>query len=299
MNTQNVFLRQVDKIIEQALAEDLGQGDVTTDSLIPPELIGTASIVVKARGVLAGIETAARVFIKVDKKLKVKVLIKDSSKVNNGDVVATIDGSVASILKAERVALNFIQHLSGIATETSKYIQAVDGLKVDIMETRKTTPGIRLLEKYAVRMGGGRNHRFNLGDGVLIKDNHIAALASMGVGLTDVVKSAQLHAPLQMKIEVEVESMDQAQQAMAGGADILLLDNMSIDEMRRVVANTRDGVLLEASGGINLDTVLTIAETGVNRLSVGALTHSAKALDISLDLRPGTLEPALYYANKK
>jgi nicotinate-nucleotide pyrophosphorylase (carboxylating) len=191
---------------------------------------------------------------------------------------------VASILKAERTALNFLQHLSGIATETARYVDAVSGTKAIITDTRKTIPGLRLLEKYAVRAGGGRNHRLNLGDGVLIKDNHLAALRSSGVGLGEAVKQARERAPRTMKIEVEVESVKQAQEALSAGADIIMLDNMNVKDMRRVVKLVQGRALLEASGGITLDNVRSVAEAGVDLISVGALTHSAKALDISLEV---------------
>jgi len=234
--------------------------------------------------VLAGVEVAKAVFLHVDPSLRVEVRIQDGAKVRKGDVVAIIQGRVASILKAERVALNFLTRLSGIASETARYVEATKGLKARITDTRKTTPGIRLLEKYAVRVGGGRSHRQHLGDGILIKDNHLAALRSLGLGLKEAIERARQSSTL--KIEVEVESIDGARQALEAGADIIMLDNMAIEDMRQVVEIARGGALIEASGGITLDNVRSVAESGVDLISVGAITHSAKALDLSLELEP-------------
>ena len=279
-----VPVNKVKQIVSTALGEDLASGDVTTESLVPFALEGKASILVKRDGVLAGIDVAKEVFRQVDHRLRFRALGKDGAKVRKGDVVATVEGKVASILKAERIALNFLQHLSGIATETARYVDAVSGTKAVITDTRKTIPGLRLLEKYAVRAGGGRNHRLNLGDGVLIKDNHLVILRSSGVGLGEAVKKARKRAPRAMKVEVEVESVKQAREALSAGADIIMLDNMKVKGMRKVVELVRGRALLEASGGITLDKVRSVAETGVNLISVGALTHSAKALDISLEV---------------
>jgi nicotinate-nucleotide pyrophosphorylase (carboxylating) len=281
-----VPVNKVKQIVSTALGDDLASGDVTTESLVPFALEGKASILVKRDGVLAGMDVAKEVFRQVDPSLHFKALVKDGAKVRKGDVVATVEGKVASILKAERTALNFLQHLSGIATETARYVDAVSGTKAIITDTRKTIPGLRLLEKYAVRAGGGHNHRLNLGDGVLIKDNHLVALRSSGVGLGDAVKKARQRAPRAMKVEVEVESVKQAQEALSAGADIIMLDNMNVKDMRRVVKLVQGRALLEASGGITLDNVRSVAEAGVDLISVGALTHSAKALDISLEVEP-------------
>ena len=282
---------QVDHIISLALAEDIGHGDVTSEILIPSQLQGKASILVKAEGVVAGGEVAKKVFLRVDPSLRVKVLIKDGAKVKSGDIVATITGRVASILKAERVALNFLQRLSGIASQTAQYIAKTGGLDVKITDTRKTTPGLRLLEKYAVRMGGGQNHRFHLGDGILIKDNHLVALRALGMSLKDIVVKAKQNAPQDMKVEVEVNTTQEALDAVEAGADIIMLDNMSPDEMRHVASLIPSQVKIEASGGITLANVQAAAKTGVNLISIGALTHSSKALDISLELEPQTLKP--------
>ncbi len=286
-NNMKVISTQIAKIVEKALIEDMAANDVTTEALVPSELEGKASILVKRDGVLAGIDVAKEVFRQVDPSLHFKALVRDGAKVRKGDVVATVEGKVASILRAERTALNFLQHLSGIATETARYVDAVLGTKAIITDTRKTIPGLRLLEKYAVRAGGGRNHRLNLGDGVLIKDNHLAALRTSGVGLGEVVKQARERAPRTLKIEVEVESIEQAREALSAGADIIMLDNMNVKAMRRVVELVQGRALLEASGGITLVNVRSVAEAGVDLISVGALTHSAKALDISLEVDPG------------
>ncbi len=211
----------------------------------------------------------------------VEVRIPEGSKVKPGDIVARIEGRVAGILKAERVALNFLQRLSGIASETARYVEAIKGMNCRLMDTRKTTPGLRFLEKYAVRIGGGHNHRLHLGDGVLIKDNHLAALHGQGMSLKEVVAEAKRKAPHNLKVEVEVKTVEEALEA---GADIVMLDNMSLKEMRRAVELIKGRALLEASGGITLDNVRAVAETGVDCISVGALTHSTKALDISLEL---------------
>jgi len=285
----NLSEEQVDNIIDPALAEDISHGDVTSEALIPPELQGKASLLVKAEGIVAGGEVAKRVFLKVDPSLKARVLIKDGTNVKPGDIVATVSGSVTSILKAERVALNFLQRLSGIASQTAQYVAKTHGFVVSITDTRKTTPGLRLLEKYAVRMGGGQNHRFHLGDGILIKDNHIAALRARGMSLKDIVARAKQNAP-GLKVEVEVNTAQEALDAVEGGTDIIMLDNMSPDEMRRVVSLVPSHVKIEASGGITLANIRAVAETGVNLISVGALTHSSKALDISLELEPQTLK---------
>ncbi len=281
---------QIDNIIDLALAEDISHGDVTSEALIPPELQGKASMLVKATGIVAGGEVARRVFHKVDPSLQIEVLIKDGTRVKPGDRVATVSGRVASILKAERVALNFLQRLSGIASLTAQYVAKTRGLAVNITDTRKTTPGIRLLEKYAVRMGGGQNHRLHLGDGILIKDTHLAALRALGMNLKDIVARAKQNTPTGLKVEVEVTTAEEATDAIEAGADIIMLDNMSPDEMRRVVSSVPSQVKIEASGGITLANVRAAAETGVNIISIGALTHSPKALDISLELEPQTLK---------
>jgi nicotinate-nucleotide pyrophosphorylase (carboxylating) len=283
---------QVENIIDLALVEDSGHGDITSDILIPPDLPGKASIIIKERGILAGIEVAKKVFQRVDPSLKVDILVKDGTKVKPKDIAATISGRVISILKAERTALNFLQRLSGIATQTAKYVARTKGLAVYITDTRKTTPGLRLLEKFAVRMGGGRNHRLHLGDGILIKDNHLATLYGLGMSLKEIIAKAKLNAPKDLKVEVEVTSIQEAREAIEARADIIMLDNMSPEEMRRVVSLKPSQVKLEASGGINLNNIRQAALTGVDFISIGALTHSSKALDISLELDPQALKLA-------
>jgi len=305
----------IDEIITRALAEDLGAGDVTTGSLMPVEWHGVGFIVIKGEGILAGIGLAEQVFRRVDQQLKVDILMDDGVGVRPGDKVAVLTGSVAGILKGERTALNFLQRLSGIATETNRYVERVQGVPVCIMDTRKTTPGLRALEKYAVRVGGGHNHRAGLGDGILIKDNHLAALRARGLTMKEIIARARQDGPSsvserlpsssrefppvslggagrrsnlqarQMPVEVEVTSVAEAVEAAEAGADIVMLDNMSLADMRDAVKAVHDRALVEASGGITLDNVRAVAETGVDMISIGALTHSVKALDISLDLQ--------------
>jgi nicotinate-nucleotide pyrophosphorylase (carboxylating) len=275
---------QVKQFIAQAVAEDLDQGDVTTEALISKTQRGRASIIAKASGIIAGGEIAKQVFLKVDPELKLAILIEDGAEVKPGDIVAKIEGRVASILKTERIALNLLQHLSGIASETSHYVQAVNGLPVQITDTRKTTPGLRTLEKYAVRVGGGKNHRMHLGDGILIKDNHLAALRHQGLSINEIVTKTRQKASPKLKIEVEVKTPREAMEAAGAGADIIMLDNMGLKDMRQAVQLVKGRALIEASGGITLDRVRAVAETGVDLISIGALTHSAKALDISLEL---------------
>jgi len=281
---------QLDSIIDLALAEDISHGDITSEALIPPDLSGKASILVKEKGVLAGGEVAGRVFHRVDPSLEVEVLIKDGNTIQPGDTVATIAGSVISILKAERAALNFLQRLSGIASLTAQYVGETSGLTAIITDTRKTTPGLRLLEKYAVRMGGGHNHRLHLGDAVLIKDNHLAALRALGMSLKDIVAKAKQNVPDGVTVEVEVTSPREALDALKAGADIIMLDNMSPNKMRQALKLVSGQAKVEASGGITLSNVHRVAMTGVDIISIGALTHSFKALDISLELEPQTLK---------
>src|SRR4030042_1288310 len=275
---------QVQQLIDQTLAEDLGWGDVTTEALVPEMQQGKALIIAKARGILAGAEIAKQVFLKVDPELKMDILIKDGTEVKPGDVISRIEGKTSSILKAERVALNFLQHLSGIASETARYVETVKGLPVNITDTRKTTPGLRTLEKYAVQIGGGKNHRMHLGDGILIKDNHLAALRNKGLSIKEIVARARQKAPPKLKIEIEVKTTKEAIEAAEAGADIIMLDNMNLEDMRQAVQLIKGRALIEASGGINLERIRAVAETGVDLISIGALTHSPKALDLSLEL---------------
>lgn len=287
----DVPLSGVRAIVEQALAEDVGWGDITTRALVPPEHQGRAQALIKTDGILCGGEVFRQAFNFWDPSLQVELLVADGTEVHRGDIVARVAGSAAGILTAERVALNFLQRLSGIATMTRRFVQEVGDLPVRVMETRKTTPGLRLLEKYAVRVGGGSNHRFNLSDGVLVKDNHLAVLRRYGGDLPEAIARAKRSIPLTIKVEVEVTTLDEARTAAEAGADLILLDNMPVEQMREAVQVIRsacpDGrgrTLVEASGGITLDMVKAIAETGVDFLSSGALTHSFRALDISLEM---------------
>ena len=271
-------------LIDSALTEDVSMGDPTTDILIDGDLSGRAEMTAREPGVLAGIEVAAAVFRRLDPSLEFETVTEDGSSVAPGDRLATVSGSVASMLKAERTALNFVQRLSGIATETRRYADAVEGLDARIVDTRKTTPGLRKLEKYAVTMGGGQNHRRNLADGILIKDNHIEAMELQGLGIGDVVRRALAGAPHTIKVEIEVETIEQLEEVLDAGADLVLLDNMGVEQMAAAVKVAAGRAVLEASGGITLETVRAIAETGVDIISVGALTHSARALNLGLDM---------------
>jgi nicotinate-nucleotide pyrophosphorylase (carboxylating) len=276
--------KQFDEIIDRALEEDLGKGgDVTTDALINNEWQGKAEFLIKAEGILAGIEIARRVFLKVDHEVDVRIIIQDGNKIKPGDIVASVSGKLASILKSERTSLNFLQRLSGIASETARFVAAVDGLPVKILDTRKTTPGLRYLEKYAVKAGGGQNHRMHLGDGILIKDNHLEVLYIRGLSLKDAVVRARRNSPKELRVEVETKTIDEVVRAVEAGADIIMLDNMSIVMMQQAVKFIKGRALVEASGNINLNNVRSVAETGVDLISVGALTHSVKSLDISLE----------------
>jgi len=274
----------MEEIINGALAEDLGKGDVTTAALIPGDRQGTGFIVAKQEGILAGTVVAKLVFHRVDPELKVEILLEDGSRVKPSTKVAKVSGSMASILKAERVALNFLQRLSGIASETNRYVERVKGLPVRIMDTRKTTPGLRSLEKYAVSVGGGKNHRMNLGDGILIKDNHLATLRSQGLNIKEIVAKAKQNASHRLPVEIEIRTVSEALEAAEAGVDIVMLDNMRLEDMRKAVESIHGHALIEASGGITLDNVRAVAETGVNYISIGALTHSTRALDINLEL---------------
>ena len=280
----NPITPEIESLIDRALSEDLSIGDPTTEALIPPELAGRADLVAKEEGVLAGVGVALAVFRRVDPTLETSSHVQDGSGLEAGVRIASVEGSVASILMTERTALNFVRRLSGVATETSRYVRAVEGYKARIVDTRKTTPGLRTLDKYAVRVGGGHNHRRSLGDGILIKDNHIQALRGQGLSLADIVEKAYANASHTIKIEVEVEDLSQAKEALEAGAEILLLDNMGLEEMAKAVELARGKAMTEASGGISLETVSRVAATGVDLISVGALTHSARALDISLDM---------------
>jgi len=270
----------IDKIIEQALLEDIGTGDITTDSIIPNNLKTRGIIKTKEEGVIAGLGIANLVFKKLDSNITFQENIEDGTKVSQNKILAEIIGPARIMLKGERVALNFLQRMSGIATTTAKFYEEIKGFPVRIVDTRKTTPGLRILEKYAVRMGRGNNHRFGLYDAVLIKDNHIAVAGS----IKSAVNSVRKQISHTIKIEVEVENLSQLQEALEMKVDIVMLDNMSLDMMREAVKMAKGKTLIEASGGITLKNVREIAQTGVDLISVGALTHSVKALDISMEI---------------
>lgn len=276
--------RDIRDLIDRTLAEDLSIGDPTTDILVPPDLESTAVLLAKEEGILAGLDVGLEAFRRFDDRVSITALLEDGAPIRPGDHLGTIQGRVASLLKAERTAVNFMQHMSGVATQTQRYVKAVEGHPVRIVDTRKTTPGLRFLEKYAVRMGGGQNHRQNLGDGILIKDNHIDALRGDGMSLGDVVKKAIREASHTIRVEVEVETLEQLDEALDAGAGIILLDNMDVEQMTIAVQIAKGKAFTEASGGITLETVRAVAATGVDIISVGALTHSVLALDISMDM---------------
>ena len=272
---------QIEQIIDVALGEDLGRGDRTTELVIPPNMGGTAAIIAREPAVVCGGEVARIAFMKVDQTLQIKVNIADGQRAKAGDPVLLVTGRVGSILKTERVALNFISHLSGVATATAQFVEKVNGLDVKISDTRKTLPGLRLLEKYAVYAAGGQNHRPDLSSGILIKDNHLVALAARGINIAEAIGKAKAGAK-GMKVEVEVQNLEQLRQAIEGKPDIIMLDNMPVDEMKKAVKIVPTSISLEASGGITLENVRAVAETGVDVISIGAITHSARAIDFNL-----------------
>ncbi|ACL24674.1 carboxylating nicotinate-nucleotide diphosphorylase [Chloroflexus aggregans] len=279
----DIQLHLIDTIVSQALAEDIGNGDITTLAAIPANIATTAYIVTREAGVIAGLPLVEAVFRKLDPTVRLTCHITDGTAVSAGTPVATLTGSARTILSGERVALNLLQRLSGIATLTAQYVAAVAGTRAQIIDTRKTTPGLRVLEKYAVRMGGGRNHRFGLYDGVMLKDNHLAILAAHGVDLATAIARVRAQIGPMVRLEVEVECVADAIVAAEAGADLILLDNMPLDQLRAAVDAVGGRAQTEASGGVTLQTVRAIAETGVDYISVGALTHSVRALDIGLD----------------
>ena len=266
-------------IIYSALEEDIGQGDVTTNLLIPEDRKSKALCIAKENFVLAGLPFVREVFRILDPSILFKTLYNDGSKVKKGNIIAEISGKTCVILKGERVSLNILQRLSGIATLTNRYVEKTRGLKAKIVDTRKTTPCHRFMEKYAVKVGGGYNHRFGLFDGILIKDNHIKTLGSIEKAVREAKKGHHL-----FKIEVEVKNLKELKEAIESGADIIMLDNMSVRDMKEAVKIAKGRVMLEASGNISLENVREVAETGVDLISVGALTHSAPAVDISLKI---------------
>jgi nicotinate-nucleotide pyrophosphorylase (carboxylating) len=275
---------QIESIITLALEEDDFENDITGRALISQDKQGTAFIIAKEEGILACVNIISPIFHSVDHSLKINLLQEEGRRVKPGDLIAEISGNLNSILSAERTSLNFLSHLSGIATQTARYAEKIKGTKAVIRDTRKTMPGLRLLEKYAVTVGGGENHRLNLADGILIKDNHIAFLRNNGLTLTEIINKARQSSNKDTMIEVEVNTIEEAAEAMETDVNIIMLDNMSIEDMKTVVAMSGGKVKLEASGGINMDTIRDVALTGVDYISIGALTHSVKALDFSLDV---------------
>ncbi|MGS0763236.1 carboxylating nicotinate-nucleotide diphosphorylase [Syntrophomonas curvata] len=271
---------RLNELIAWALAEDIGHGDLTTASLIPDEMQASGVFVAKSPGVLAGINISEAVYRYLDPGIKFEAFKTDGETLAKGDIIARVTGKAATLLTGERVALNFLQRLSGIASKTRHMAELIKYLPAELIDTRKTTPGLRVLEKYAVTVGGARNHRFGLYDGVLIKDNHIRAVGSIARAVSDARKKI----PHTVKIEVEVDNLEQLQQALEARADIILLDNMDAEQMKQAVEITAGRAQLEASGGINEETLVEVAKSGVDLISSGALTHSAVSLDISFDL---------------
>ncbi|NLO97344.1 MAG: carboxylating nicotinate-nucleotide diphosphorylase [Peptococcaceae bacterium] len=266
-----------DEIIERALKEDIGTGDLST-LVIPEDLLGEAKLYAKEEGIICGIPIVEKVFKKIDPNIIIEVKVKEGDPIFPGMLIMVVKGSFAAILQAERTALNFLQHLSGISTYTRKLVDLIQDLGVKVVDTRKTIPGMRLLQKYAVRVGGGQNHRFGLYDAVMLKDNHLAAVG----GLKEAVQRVRNKVGHMVKIEIECETIEQVKEALACGVDVIMLDNMSLEEMRTAVKLINHQSLVEASGGITAENIRAIAETGVDVISVGKLTHSVKSIDFSL-----------------
>jgi nicotinate-nucleotide pyrophosphorylase (carboxylating) len=278
MGTQDLS-QAIEAAIETALREDMPEGDITSESVIRPDARSEAFFLAKEEGVLAGLDIASRVFAKIDPSVIFIDRFKDGASFRAGDKLARVKGPTVSLLKGERTALNFLQHLCGVATATRRFVEAISGTKTHILDTRKTTPGLRLLEKYAVKTGGGTNHRLSLSDMVLIKDNHLRQVGSVA----EAVRRARSKIRPGVRVEVEASSLLQVREAMAAGADMIMLDNMPLETMHQAVTLAGGRVPLEASGNMTLDRIRAVAETGVDFISVGALTHSARAVDISLD----------------
>ncbi len=276
----NLPIFYVDNIIKTALEEDINYIDVATDYLLDDDAQSSASFIAKASGVLCGIDIALRTFSLIDNTVSAEIFIMDGEKVNKGDVIATIKGRTKTILKGERTSLNILQHMSGIATETAKYAECCKGTNAHVTETRKTLPGLRSLQKYAVTVGGGKNHRFNLSDGAMLKDNHIDAYG----GIENAVKALRNKVGHMVKIEVEVRNEDELKEALKAQADVIMLDNMNCEQMKKCAEIADGKAVLEASGNITLENLADVAKTGVDIISVGALTHSVKAFDISLKI---------------
>ena len=276
-----LFGQMLDKIILNALDEDVGTGDITTESTIPEDRVAHGLYKAKESGVLCGVGVAKRVFELIDPSIEFTAFKKDGDRIEKGEIIAEVHGKATGVLTGERVGLNLMQRMSGIATRTAEAVKQVEGTNAKICDTRKTTPGLRVIEKYAVKVGGGTNHRFNLADGILIKDNHIVAAGS----ITAAVRAARANAPHTLKIEVEVETFDELDEALAAGADIIMLDNMSCEDMKKAVGIVNGRALTEASGNMGDRDLKEVASCGVDLISIGALTHSVRALDISLKFK--------------
>jgi nicotinate-nucleotide pyrophosphorylase (carboxylating) len=276
-------LDKLDEIVEAALKEDLPGGDITSESVVPPDSVSAAVILAKEAGILAGIDVARRVFQKIDSQVRFERIFEDGRAFKSGDILAKIKGNSISLLKGERTALNFLQRMSGIATKTARFVQAVRGTRTKILDTRKTTPTLRRLEKYAVKMGGGENHRFSLSDMILLKDNHLRLVGS----ITEAVRRAKAKGKPGIKIEVEVTNFEEAKEAVEAGAWMIMLDNMSLKKMREVVRWVKGKVPVEVSGKVSLRRARQIASLGVDYISVGSLTHSFASVDISIEFMNG------------
>lgn len=268
----------IDDLILMALKEDISSEDITTNSVMREKKLGTVQLICKQDGVIAGLEIFKRVFELLDRETITKLYFKDGDKVKKGDLLGEVEGDIRVLLSGERTALNYLQRMSGIATYTSNMVKLLEGSSVKLLDTRKTTPNMRIFEKYAVKVGGGNNHRYNLSDGILLKDNHIDAAG----GVANAIKMAKEYAPFVRKIEVEVENLDMLKEALEAGADIIMLDNMSPEMMKEAVKLTRGKAVTECSGNITKENIQTIIDTGVDYVSSGALTHSAPILDVSL-----------------
>ncbi|GLI28384.1 nicotinate-nucleotide diphosphorylase (carboxylating) [Agromyces rhizosphaerae] len=278
---------QLDRIVQAALDEDAPWGDLTSETLIPATAQARADLVAREPGVMSGGAVFAAAFRLVDPRIAVEQVVPDGARFNAGDRLASVAGPARAVLRAERIGLNFTQRMSGIATLTARYVDAVAGTRARIVDTRKTTPGLRVLERQAVRDGGGRNHRFSLSDAVMAKDNHLAVLTADGSSVTDALLAVRERMPHTAHLEVEVDRLDQVEPVLAAGVDTIMLDNFGLDDLRTGVALVDGRAVVEASGGVNLDTVGAIAETGVDVISVGALTHSVRSLDLGLDVVVG------------
>jgi nicotinate-nucleotide pyrophosphorylase (carboxylating) len=271
---------QVQRVVDLALEEDAPSGDLTSQAFVPADAVAHAAVVAREPGVLAGADVLVQTFLSVDPAVEVEVLVADGDRFDAGQVLARVHGPARAVLRAERVALNLVQRMSGIATLTARYVAAVEGTGARVVDTRKTTPGLRALERHAVRCGGGHNHRFSLSDAVMAKDNHLALVDDV----TAAIRAAREQLPHTTHIEVEVDRLEQVEPVLAGGVDTIMLDNFTVEELREGVALVGGRAVVEASGGITLDTIADVARTGVDVISVGALTHSVRALDLALDV---------------